>query len=328
MRNFFNRMMHMLPGTLLALMLFAPVAQAQVGNRKPFQAAEARVLGQLVYTDITTEFNNAELRTVMEFFKTATGAPTIIQWMKDNSPDGLNPELLITMKIDNQPALNTLVRILDQCSIDGESYSWQLHHGMLEIGSKSWLARHSAQKTEVYDIENLIFEIPDFDNAPTLDLGGFGGGGGGLGGGGAGGGGGIGGGGGGGTGGGFGGGGGQGGGGAGGGGSLSPTDEAERIEELIDLIVSYVEPDAWKRNGGSWGSIRAYRGTLVIRAPDFVQRQLDGYPFGPVPPNKQTPRRTVSIENDRMMVSVSLSERLRRENEAEKAAEEAAKSTP
>ena len=186
---------------------------------------------------------------------------------------------------------------------------------------RSWLARHSAQKTEVYDIENLIFEIPDFDNAPTLDLGGFGGGGGGLGGGGAGGGGG--------TGGGFGGGGGQGGGGqggggAGGGGSLSPTDEAERIEELINLIVNYVEPDAWKRNGGAWASIRAYRGTLVIRAPDFVQRQLDGYPFGPVPPTKQTPPRTVSIENDRMVVSVSLSERLRREH----AAEEASKTTP
>lgn len=326
MRNCFNRMIHTLPGALLAFMLGIPIAQAQVRNQKPFQAAEARVLGQLVYTDITTEFNNTELRTVMEFFKTYTGTPTIIQWMKDNSPDGLNPELLITMKIDNQPALNTLVRILDQCSIDGESYTWQLHHGMLEIGSKTWLARHSAQKTEVYDIENLIFEIPDFDNAPTLDLGGFGGGGGGLGGGGAGGGGGIGGGGGGGgTGGGFGGGGGgQGGGGAGGGGSLSPTDEAERIEELIDLIVSYVEPDAWKRNGGAWASIRAYRKSLIIRAPDFVQRQLDGYPFGPVPPSKQTPLRTVSIENDRMVVSVSLSERLRREQ----AAEEASKTKP
>ena len=74
MRNCFNRLIHMLPGALLAFMLCTPIAQAQVGNQKPFQAAEARVLGQLVYTDITTEFNNTELRTVMEFFKTYTGS--------------------------------------------------------------------------------------------------------------------------------------------------------------------------------------------------------------------------------------------------------------
>jgi hypothetical protein len=326
MHTTFNHKTRLLLGALLVLMTCLSTAEAQQRNRKQFHAAEARILGQLVYTDITAEFNNTELRTVMEFFKSYTGTPMVIKWMKDDSPDGLNPELLITMEIDDQPALNVLERILDQCSIDGESYTWQLHHGMLEIGSKSWLARHSAQNIEVYDIESLIFEIPDFDNAPTLDLGGFGGGGGGLGGGGSGGGG-VGGGGtgGGGSGGGFGGGsGGAGGGGSGGGGSLSPTDEEDRIEELIDLIVSFVEPEAWKRNSGTWASIRPYRGTLIIRAPDFVQRQLDGYPFGPTPPNDSTPPRTVSIEKNHMVVSVSLSERLRQEH----AAEQAAKATP
>lgn len=322
MHTAFNHKTRILLGALLACMTCLSTAEAQQRNPKQFHAAGARILGQLVYTDITAEFNNAELRTVMEFFKSYTGTPMVIKWMNDDNAEGLNPELLITMEINDQPAMNVLERILDQCSIDGESYTWQLHHGMLEIGSKAWLARHSAQNIEVYDIENLIFEIPDFDNAPTLDLGGFGGGGGGLGGGGrGGGGGGIGGGGsGGGSGGGFGGGGGAGGGGTGGGGSLSPTEEDDRIEELIDLIVSFVEPEAWKRNGGAWASIRPYRGTLIIRAPDFVQRQLDGYPFGPIPPSESTPQRTVSIEKTRMVVSVSLSERLRQEHAAEKAA--------
>ena len=40
-----------------------------------------------------------------------------------------------------------------------------------------------------------------------------------------------------------------------------------------------VEPDGWEANGGTWGSIRYYQGTLIIRAPDFMHRQIGGYPF-------------------------------------------------
>ena len=35
----------------------------------------------------------------------------------------------------------------------------------------------------------------------------------------------------------------------------------------------------WIENGGDSASIRYYQGVLIVRAPDFVHRQLGGYPF-------------------------------------------------
>ena len=95
MHTTFNHKTRLLLGALLVLMTCLSTAEAQQRNRKQFHAAEARILGQLVYTDITAEFNNTELRTVMEFFKSYTGTPMVIKWMKDDNAEGLNPELLI-----------------------------------------------------------------------------------------------------------------------------------------------------------------------------------------------------------------------------------------
>ncbi|MAB82170.1 MAG: hypothetical protein CMJ24_01885 [Phycisphaerae bacterium] len=282
--------------------------------------AEAVILGKLVYTDVTVQFNQTELRQVMTFLQTLLDVQMIIYWQNDKNVVGLDPEKTITIESEDTPALNLLQRILEQCSTDGEEYTWQLRQGMLEIGTKDRLGRKSAQVLKMYNIENLILEIPDFDNAPTLDLGNFGGGGGGLGGGGFGGGGGVGGGGGGGRSGGFGGGGGGTGGGGGGGGSLAPTNEEDRIEKLVLLITTFIEPDAWRRNGGDIASIEAYRGNLLIKAPDFIQRQLEGYAFRPTRPAGSQGGRSLTYEQSNVVVSVPLSQRLRRQRAAEDAA--------
>jgi hypothetical protein len=132
-----------------------------------------------------------------------------------------------------------------------------------------------------------------FDNAPDFSLssaleqgnqggqggggggGGFGGGGGGFGGGGGG----------------FGGGG--GGGGSGGGSAIGDvgedperTSDTERAEQLMDIIMEQCEPEAWTDNGGEAASMRYYQGVLIITAPDYIHRQIDGYPFAPKRPAK------------------------------------------
>ena len=333
---------HTFHARLIASCLFMGCLLLPVQNSIAFQkssfdtdpttrAAEASILGKLVYTDVTVEFNQTELKQVMDFMGTLLDVSTIIYWQNEKRMEGLDPELTITLEAEQTPALNLLQRILEKCSTDGEEYTWQLRQGMLEIGSKEQLGRKSAQALKLYNIENLILEIPDFDNAPTLDLGNFGGGGGGLGGGGFGGGGGIGGGGGGGRGGGGGGGGfggGGGGGGGAGGGSLAPTDEEERIEEIIRIITTFIEPDAWRRNGGDWARIESYRGNLIIRAPDFIQRQLEGYDFRPIPPVGSGARRTLDYEQDDVFVRVPLTERLRRQRAAEDAGRRKAPTKP
>jgi hypothetical protein len=85
--------------------------------------------------------------------------------------------------------------------------------------------------------------------------------------------------------------GGQGGGGGGGGsifddpdndpGGLGPS-EREEVERLVRIIPTVVEEDQWDANGGTGGTIRYFRGSLVIRGADYMHRALLGYDF-PVP---------------------------------------------
>ena len=79
--------------------------------------------------------------------------------------------------------------------------------------------------------------------------------------------------------------------------------EKEKVDQLIDLIIEIVEPDSWIEAGGDDASIRYYQGTLIIRAPDFIQRQIGGYPFATRPIRRSTPgtstaRRQVTFSTD------------------------------
>ncbi|MDZ4831625.1 MAG: hypothetical protein SGJ09_15675, partial [Phycisphaerae bacterium] len=57
--------------------------------------------------------------------------------------------------------------------------------------------------------------------------------------------------------------------------------EEERAQKIIDIIVESVEPEAWSENGGEIATIRFYQGVLIIRAPDYIHREIGGYPFAP-----------------------------------------------
>ena len=70
----------------------------------------------------------------------------------------------------------------------------------------------------------------------------------------------------------------------------NPAEDPERktkeqeIQELIDNITDFVESEQWKVHGGNC-TIRYYKGSLLVKAPDFVHRQLGGYGFTPIRPS-------------------------------------------
>jgi len=59
----------------------------------------------------------------------------------------------------------------------------------------------------------------------------------------------------------------------------------EKAQELIDLIQGLVEPDAWLDE--SVASIRYYDGSIIVRAPDYIQRQIGGYGAVPMSPPRR-----------------------------------------
>jgi len=255
-----------------------------------------KLLGALLYTDMTVNFDKTPAKTAFEFIAAHLGAPMVARYAGQGGSEGIDPDLEITLNMENAPAITVIGRLLEMCGTDSPC-TWQLREGFIEVGTKERLAVPAARELRMYPIRDLLFEPPTFDNAPQFNLGaamqqgqggqngggsgGSGGGGGGFGGGGGGGG--------------FGGGGGGmgggGSGGSGGGGVIgNPKDDPERksmeekADQLMTIIQEQCEPEAWKDAGGEWATMRYYQGVLIVRAPDFIHRQIDGYPFAPVRP--------------------------------------------
>jgi len=252
--------------------------------------SKGRLLGVLLYTDLSLTFTETPAREVIEYLQTVLGVPIIGRYSDDRTGLGIDPEAEISLEVVSTPALTVLEMVLAQASDDYSEPTWQLRRGFVEVGTKERLGTKSAQEIRYYPIRDLMFEAPQFDNAPELDLdaalsqnkGGGGGGSGGFGGGGAGG---------------------------GGGGNIisEPGAEPERAKEeemiaqIVTLIQETVEPDGWVENGGEWATIRAYQGTLIIRAPDFIHRQIGGYPVAIPPsvgPRDGAPRRRATFTGE------------------------------
>jgi hypothetical protein len=67
----------------------------------------------------------------------------------------------------------------------------------------------------------------------------------------------------------------------------TPEEKEARAEKIVDLVTELIEPEGWDRNGGDWATVRYHEGSLVVRAPDFIHRELGGYPPVPEPAEEQ-----------------------------------------
>lgn len=207
---------------------------------------------------ITLDVTDNRLEDVITFIKDFSGAPLEPMWADDVHADGLAKDKPITLKVSNASVLNVLERVMALAS-DGDinANSWQLAPtGECQLGPKERLNKF--RRVEIYDINDLLMELPEYADVPTIDLQSV------L----------------------------QSG--RGGGGGRSPfrndqddrrdmqrRERQEKIDEIIDIIQQIVEPEQWFGTGGTGASIRAWQGTLIVNAPDYVHRQLNGYTFWP-----------------------------------------------
>lgn len=207
---------------------------------------------------MTINLEQQRLEDVIQFAADFSGAAIDALWLDDNNATGMDPDLEVTVKIQEGTVLDLLERVLDKSADDAgdpESFTWQLTgNGAFEMGPKDRLNRRKT--TVMYDIHDLIIEIPDYADAPEFDLqsvlqAGQGGGGGGQ----------------------------------------SPfsgqTQDRERADknqlanDIITMVTTLVEPDEWVANGGDGASVNVFQEHLIVRAPDYIHRQLNGYSFWP-----------------------------------------------
>ena len=210
----------------------------------------ARVSDPLVLLGKTVsgEFKGTRLEDVFNYIGGLTGAVIEPLWRDDQNPTGLDREALVTLRFDRVSAL-VLVERVPGDSAEGVC-TWQLGGGgIVQVGPKARL--NAFQRTELYDVGDLLLETPDYLNAPVLDLQSA------L----------------------------QGGGqspfretGAGaegaGPGGVPAKSRDRRALELKALLVELIEPEQWVEAGGGGGVIRVYQGVLIVRAAGYVHRQI------------------------------------------------------
>lgn len=210
---------------------------------------------RLLNQRLTLTLEDSRLEDVLLFLEQAGELPLDIKWMDSRNPVGLDAEATVSLKARNATILSILNSVLERVGDEFNEASWQLtEDDIIEVGPKERL--NSRKRLQIYDINDLVFVIPNFTEVPQLDLDavlqqGSGGGGGG-----------------------------------GGRGVFQVNDQndvepdsEERAQEIITLITTLVEPEQWVVNGGTGGTIRLHNNSLIISAPDYMHRQIGGYSF-------------------------------------------------
>ncbi len=201
---------------------------------------------------VTVDLDEARLEDVMMFIEQAGNLQFDIAWLDRDNPVGLDKDALVTVNARNMTIQNLLEFSLDRTGDEFNEATWQLTvDGIIEVGPKEWL--NSKKTVRLYDIHDMLFVIPNFTDVPELDLDAV------LQ---------------------------QSSGGGGGRGVFRvddpddiEVDEATRVQEIVDIVTSTIDPEQWQINGGTGASIRFYRGSLLVSAPGYIHRQLGGYDF-------------------------------------------------
>jgi len=249
--------------TLVAAAGLACSAAAQTEASTPARATTGNASRDTLIRltrPITVDFTDKRLEDVITFIQTSSAAEVEPLWADEKNSDGLDKEKLISVKVDNASFLTLIEKVLEKSRGDtGGENTWQMSAtGAMQIGPKERLNKY--RRVEIYDINDLLMEVPDYTDVPRIDLqqalqssqGG------------------------------------------GGGGSQSPfrdtntndqnarlKDRQTKADEVIQLITQIVEPEQWIDNGGSGGSIKLYQGSLIVNAPDYMHRGIDGYKYWP-----------------------------------------------
>ncbi len=253
-----------------------PAISFRRGDTLEFAESEANraVLAKMRDTRMPVEFNDNAFEDVIAFIGSTTNIDIDVDW-ESLADIGVDPDSPVALKLRSVQVSVLLDRVLSKVSDPTLPAGWAIQDGILTIASDEVLRLNTVLET--YDIRDLIFVVPDFDNAPNFNL--------------------------------------QsavqaasGSGGGGGGGGRSPftggTQQADdipredRVQAIIDLIQANVDPDGWVSIGGDTSSITELNGNFIITSTPKNHRAIIGLL------NKLRQQRAVQINVETRFLSV------------------------
>ena len=234
--------------------------------------ANRTVLATLRDTRMPVEFNDNAFEDVVAFIGSTTNIDIDVDW-ESLADIGVDPDTPVDLKLKSVQISVLLDRVLGKVSDPTLPAGWAIQDGILTIASDEVLRLNTVLET--YDIRDLIFVVPDFDNAPQFNLQSAVS---------------------------------QAGGGGGGGGGQSPfttsggnvttLPRVDRVQAIVDLIQANVDPDGWTSIGGDTSSITELNGNFIITTTPKNHRAIIGLL------NKLRQQRAVQLNVETRFLSV------------------------
>ncbi len=234
-----------------------PLDWKNISQRRgdPMQFSESAtnraVLAKLEDKRIRADFTDNTLDDVLAFIANVGNIEMDVDWPSLEDL-GISRDTPVSLRLTNVPIETVLDRVLEKVSDADTSAGWAVTDGVLTVASDEVLRRNTV--LEIYDIRDLLIDVPDYDNAPQFDLntvfqvGGRTGG--------------------------------------GGGGGQSPfqdrgtdverPDPQEKIDQLKDIIQQNVDRDGWVDFGGETGTITELNGNFIIVNTPKNHRAITG----------------------------------------------------
>jgi type II secretory pathway component GspD/PulD (secretin) len=224
------------------------ISALRAGSEATYESpADRRVLSSLESKTMPANFNNNTIASALEYIATVSELDFDVDW-QSLEEIGIDRESTVSLSLRNATAKTVLDRVLEKVSTDPITQAdWAVRDGIVQVANEDRLRRHVV--LESYDVRDLVFEIPDYDEAPEIDLqtvlqss-------------------------------------------QGGGGGQSPFQDnqdedremiplEERIERIREIIYTNVDPASWPEGGGTTGSMFELNGLLLVNQTPKNHRQI------------------------------------------------------
>jgi type II secretory pathway component GspD/PulD (secretin) len=223
---------------------------------EPLQFAETpenlRVIGVLESKRTPIQLADNSLEDVIKFIRTVGNVNVDVDWGALETAN-VTKETPVSLSLTNVTLKTALDRVLEKVgdpSIADTRVGWAVEEGVLVVSTQAVLNKRRV--TEIYDVRDLLIEVPNYVNAPEFDLNSV------L----------------------------QSGEGGGGQSPFQQNQEdenledrrtlQERAEDVIALITQLVDFDGWRENGGDTGFINNFQGSLIITNTAKNHREISG----------------------------------------------------
>jgi tetratricopeptide (TPR) repeat protein len=122
---------------------------------------------QLASTSVPVDFSDVTFENAVSYLEQVTGSEFYVDW-KALDLIGIDRDDEITLQLNQVDGISALDRILEQFGDDLDRPKWTIQEGIVTVSSDEALRRDTM--LVVYDIRDLLFQVPMFDNAPELDI--------------------------------------------------------------------------------------------------------------------------------------------------------------